>query len=57
MESTAEQRHDAVEAEIAALERQLAELRDIDPSRFERRLVKPTRNDTTIVRYEIIWVY
>ena len=57
MESTANQRADAIEAEIKELEAQLAEQQVVDPSRFERRLVKPTKTDVTLIKYDIIWVY
>lgn len=57
MESTANQRADAIETEIKDLEAQLAEQSEVDPSRFERRLVKPTKTDVTLIKYDLVWVY
>ena len=57
MESTASQRVDALEAEIADLRAQLNEFDAIDPSRFELRTVKPAATDVSIIRFDIVWVY
>ncbi len=57
MESNANERADAIEADIKELEAQLQEQSVVDPSRFERRLVKPAKTDVTLIRYDIVWVY
>ncbi len=57
MESTAGQRAGALEAEIAQLEEDLSELSAVDPSRFERRVVKPAKTDVSIIKFDIIWAY
>jgi hypothetical protein len=56
MESTARSNSERMQAEIMALERQIDELQDIDPLRFETRVVKPNRSDVTILRYDILWI-
>ena len=56
MESTARNKIEQIEGEIAGLEEQLATLGEVDPSRFERRTVKPARADVAIIRYGILWI-
>jgi hypothetical protein len=56
MESTARSTTERLQQEIEALEEQLASLADVDTLRFETRAVKPTRNDVSILRYDILWV-
>ena len=57
MENTAEQRKDALQAQLATLQQELHELQAPDPSRFERRIVKPTATDVAITRYDVVWAY
>ncbi len=57
MEGTAERRKDVLESEIADIERQLSEMAEVDPSRFERKIVKPTKTDISIIRFDLVWVY
>ena len=57
MENTAENRREALEAQVAELKEQRAALDTPDTSRFERRTVKPAKTDVSIVRYDIAWVY
>ncbi len=57
MEGTTARRKDALGDEIEALEAQLAELGDVDPARFERRVLKPTKTDISVLRYDLVWVY
>jgi len=57
MENTAERKKDALATQLAALRLQLDELRVPDPSRFERRLVKPAKTDVAIIKYDIVWAY
>ncbi len=57
MENTAEGRVDQLEADVAALKQQLDALGQVDPSRFEQRLVKPAKTDVSLIRYDVLWVY
>jgi hypothetical protein len=57
MENTAEAKVEALRAEIAALESELASLGVVDPGRFETREVVPAKGDLTILRYDLLWVY
>jgi hypothetical protein len=57
MEQTAEARRDAAEREIAQMEQQLAELDAVDPSRFQKRVIKPAKTDVSVIRSGIVWVY
>jgi hypothetical protein len=57
MESTAEARVQALQAEIAELEAELAALTAVDPARFEQRTLVPARSDVKILRYDVVWVY
>ncbi|MGE5052125.1 MAG: hypothetical protein ACM3KI_11570 [Bacillota bacterium] len=57
MENTAEQRRASLEAQLQDLQQQLAEVSAPDPSRFERRVIKPAKTDVSIIRYDIAWVY
>jgi hypothetical protein len=56
MESTARQRIERLQAEVAELEDELARLSSVDPMRFETRPVKPSRSDVSLIRYDILWV-
>jgi hypothetical protein len=56
MESTARSMTERLQAEIAEIEGQLHELTDVDPLRFESRVVKPARTDISVLRYDILWV-
>jgi Helicase HerA, central domain len=56
MERNARNREERLEAEVADLEQQLAELSDVDATRFETRSVKPTKTDVAVIRYDILWV-
>jgi hypothetical protein len=57
MEGTAEARLEALRAEVAELERQLAELSEVDSSRLVEETLAPVRGGVEILRYEIVWVY
>jgi DNA helicase HerA-like ATPase len=56
-DQAAERRVEALEADLAELERQALEAARIDESRFERRVIKPTRTEISITRSELLWVY
>jgi hypothetical protein len=57
MESTAAQRKAKLETELSQLEAQLQEHEEIDPGRFERRILKPAKADVSLIRYDIAWLY
>jgi hypothetical protein len=57
MENTAEARVEALQAEIAQIEADLAALAEIDPARLVEAKLVPTRGSVKILRYEILWVY
>ncbi|MGI8925731.1 MAG: ATP-binding protein [Tepidiformaceae bacterium] len=57
MEKTAEMKASQLQQEVAAIEAELAELAQVDPARFETRLVKPAKTDVSVIRYDIVWVY
>jgi hypothetical protein len=57
MEGTAEARLEALRAETAELERQLAEAVDVDPARLVEESLAPVRGGVELIRYEIVWVY
>jgi hypothetical protein len=56
METTAATRVEMLEQEIATLEEQLHALVNVDPARFEERVVKPAKTDVKLLRYDVIWV-
>jgi hypothetical protein len=57
MENTAEARVEALKAEIAQLEADLASVADVDPARLVETTLVPARGGVKILRYEILWVY
>ena len=57
MENTAEARVAALKAEVAELERQMAEMRTIDPARLVPQTVVPARTQVKLLRYDLLWVY
>ena len=57
MEDTAEARLQALQADVAALESQIAEATSIDPARFEELQVAPVRGGVTLLREDLVWVY
>jgi hypothetical protein len=56
MEDSAEARVEALRAELAALEAQLAAATEVDPSRFEEATLAPLRGGVTLLRDELVWV-
>jgi hypothetical protein len=56
MESTARNRVDRLEDEVATLEEELSRISDVDTTRFETRSLKPAKTDVAIIRYDILWV-
>jgi hypothetical protein len=56
MENTAHSRIDRLEADVADLEAQIQALSMLDYDRFERRTVKPTTTNVSLIRYDIVWV-
>ena len=57
MEGTAEARLEALRAEVAELERQLAEATAVDPARLVEEALAPVRGGVGLLRYDLIWVY
>jgi hypothetical protein len=57
MEDNAEARLEALRAEVAALEAQLAQATDVDPSRFEEQSVAPVRGGVTLLREDLVWIF
>jgi hypothetical protein len=57
MEGTAEARVEALKAEIAALEDELASHSTVDPLRLVSTTVVPTRTQVKLLRYGIVWVF
>jgi hypothetical protein len=57
MENTAEARVETLRAEVAELEKDLAEQSGVDPSRFQPRVARPGRAEVDVLRYDLVWVY
>jgi len=57
MEDTAEARLEALRAEVAELERQLAEATAVDPGRLVEETLAPVRGGVELIRYDLIWVH
>jgi DNA helicase HerA-like ATPase len=57
MEGTAEARVEALRAEVAELERQLAEASEVDAARLVEETLAPVRGGVEVLRYDIVWVY
>jgi hypothetical protein len=57
MEGTAEARLEALRADVAELERQLAETTAVDPARLVEEFLAPVRGGVGLLRYDLIWVH
>jgi hypothetical protein len=57
MEGTAEARVEALKAEVADLEQELAAHSTVDPARLQSSTVVPTRTQVKLLRYGLVWVY
>jgi hypothetical protein len=57
MEGTAEARVEALRAEVADLERQLAEATAVDPDRLVEEALAPVRGGVELIRYDLVWVH
>jgi hypothetical protein len=57
MEDTAEARLEALKAEVADLERQLADALQVDPARLEEQIQVPARGGVKLLRDDVVWVY
>jgi hypothetical protein len=57
MEDTAEARLEALRAEVAELERQLAEATAVDPDRLVEETLAPVRGGVELIRYDLVWVH
>ncbi|OFV88551.1 MAG: hypothetical protein A2V74_02695 [Acidobacteria bacterium RBG_16_70_10] len=56
LEDSAAARVEALRAEVAELEHQLASLTEVDASRFEESGLAPARGGVAILRYDLVWV-
>jgi hypothetical protein len=57
LEGTAEARLEALRADVAELERQLAEATVVDPARLAEETLAPVRGGVGLIRYDLIWVH
>ena len=57
LEDKAEARLDAARADLAALERELADILDVDPQRLEEETLTPARSGVKVLRRDLVWVY
>jgi len=57
LEDKAEARLDAARADLADLERELADILDVDPQRLEEETLTPTRSGVKVLRRDLVWVY
>ncbi len=57
LEDKAEARLEASRAEVADLERELAEIVDVDADSLEMATLRPTRGGVKVLRYDLVWVY
>ena len=57
MENAAEARVAGLKSEIKSLEEQLATFSSVDPSRFESRVLVPSRTNVKVLRTALLWVY
>jgi hypothetical protein len=57
MENAAEQRVAGLKAEIESLTEQLQAFSAVDPSRFESRVLVPSRSHVKLLRAALLWVY
>jgi hypothetical protein len=57
MEENAEARVTALRDEIAELEQEVRSLTEVDPERFEERVLVPTASEVEVLRRDLLWVY
>jgi hypothetical protein len=57
MEGTAEARLEALRAEVADLERLLAEATTVDAGRLVEETLAPVRGGVELIRYDVVWVH
>jgi hypothetical protein len=57
MEGPAEARLEALRADVAELERRLAETIAVDPARLVEESLAPVRGGVGLLRYDLIWVH
>ncbi len=57
MENTAEARVEALAAEIATLEEELAQIATVAPERLQETQLVPTKTAVKLLRYDVVWVY
>jgi hypothetical protein len=57
IEDTAEARVEALRAEVAELEQDLAAYTVVDPTRFTEQPLLPVKSGVKLLRYDLVWVY
>jgi hypothetical protein len=57
LEDRAEARLEAARAEVTELERQLAEIVDVDSGSLEEAILQPVRGGVKVLRYDLVWIY
>ena len=57
IEDTAEARVEALRAEVAELEQDLAAHTVVDPTRFTEQPLLPVKSGVKLLRYDLVWVY
>ena len=57
LEDKAEARLEAARAVLADLERELAEILDVDPRRLQEETLTPGRGGVQVLRRDLVWVY
>jgi hypothetical protein len=57
IQDTAEARVEALRAEVAEIEQELAAHTDVDPTRFTEQVLLPAKTGVKLLRYDLLWVY
>ena len=57
IQDTAEARVEALRAEVAEIEQELAAHTDVDPARFTEQVMLPAKTGVKLLRYDLLWVY
>ena len=57
IQDTAEARVEALPAEVAEIEQELAAHTDVDPARFTEQVLMPAKTGVKLLRYDLPWVY
>lgn len=57
LEDKAEARMEGAEAELEALKKELAEILEVDPGRFQEESLTPSRSGVKVLRRDLAWFY